>query len=1045
MCRYHVCFGSYLDVPRIHFTGNFRADVNSRNNDPCSFKRDYNNPNPNDDWNFNGTNEFTFVSTNITSVDYSSGTTEDEDQDPVLSAIIVNNLNSPFAKLTDLDVDVQDKSTIYGMKMGISWGLDANGHHNIAFMGRWTRAVIAQDVWPRMRCNRGSPAIGTQGTTILTDIEWINIKNSTALQQLKEAAESGSGKLSIRVSYYYFHGCQVLSCFTIGRVVGSIGVYDETETLNIGGERLMTSDNASPPSLTFDVTDSCYGVNASGQPWTYNTPFKLRDDNGNKKVVIDLSNGLPTNTDGTQRDIGDLYIGYADSTNGCLQIIEPNTPIPYMESYWLKSGAIATYSLTENENSHLLNNPLIVIQKIQGTDGEPLCGSLPSVSESGIVILQEREYFVRPYNYYIDRLEYQGGTSSKTLLVTKYGSPVSVQIKVTPRNPDIIPANGVTPDVAIKTSNSAGHVTFEFSVTRSIPYPRQYNSVDCPDHNTNTLPIDGQVYYFVYCVVLPGETDCTYSSNERVTELVFLAFSTIQYNTPYTWVDHVEPIFYQYADLSPVMKSIVDLSNYTAVTLPWNIELIKHSLLLDLEDANYMPTTRDLSPTKRAMIIEWLKNPIYSAENPTSSSEADSTTCSYPEVTDSIDLSATYFSPPRCLAEAIPHSSDPKDHDRHFKDIFKPTKKAKLRPLFGSKKLKGKGRRFSEICTLQSLKDQLQLAIQTEFYIIPVYLTSLYSIVDGCNSQTYDAIRGVVMQEMMHVAQAANILLSIGGNPVIDDSSFAPTYPHLGLPGGILPKLYVELKKLSLEQVYKVFMGIEVPTETWLGEDETQYAENTIGEFYDEVKACIDFLPDTIFDSATLKYQVTWPWDGSSYVGYLIKVDSPFKAKLAIDQIVIQGEGATPLHPNSSVFGEYAHFYRFEEIVCQNQLVFSESGNSYSYTGDPIPFDPQGVWPMRDNPKSSNIIANTHCYTEAVAFHHVYRSFLSKLDEVFTPCDGTECIDPQQLLMKSVEIMEALQVHAKKLMWVRYDPDNPDDIRTCGPVWDYNFFNITIN
>ena len=51
----------------------------------------------------------------------------------------------------------------------------------------------------------------------------------------------------------------------------------------------MTSDNVSPPSLTFDVTDSCYGVDVSGQTWTYNTPFKLRDDNGNKKVVINLA------------------------------------------------------------------------------------------------------------------------------------------------------------------------------------------------------------------------------------------------------------------------------------------------------------------------------------------------------------------------------------------------------------------------------------------------------------------------------------------------------------------------------------------------------------------------------------------------------------------------------------------------------------------------------------------------------------------------------------------------------------------------------------
>ena len=108
--------------------------------------------------------------------------------------------------------------------------------------------------------------------------------------------------------------------------------------------------------------------------------------------------------------------------------------------------------------------------------------------------------------------------------------------------------------------------------------------------------------------------------------------------------------------------------------------------------------------------------------------------------------------------------------------------------------------------------------------------------------------------------------------------------------------------------------------------------------------------------------------------------------------------------------------------------------NSYFVCRRSYPFDPQGVWSMSDNPNSSNIIANTNCYTQALAFYHVYRSFLSKLDEVFTPCDGTECTDPQQLLMESVEIMEALQVHAKKLMWVKYDSDNPDDICTCCPV-----------
>jgi hypothetical protein len=297
------------------------------------------------------------------------------------------------------------------------------------------------------------------------------------------------------------------------------------------------------------------------------------------------------------------------------------------------------------------------------------------------------------------------------------------------------------------------------------------------------------------------------------------------------------------------------------------------------------------------------------------------------------------------------------------------------------------------------------------------------------------------MQEMMHLAQAANLLISIGGDPVIDSASFAPVYPHLGLPGGVLPALYVTLEKLSLRHVYQVFMGIEVPAETYVGDDEGRYAENTIGEFYEEVANCIKSLPDTIFDPLSVDDQVGWPWDGSSYIGHLLKIDSRLKALAAIEQITVQGEGADPFNPNATLSGEYAHFYRYEEVVCQKSLVYSEEDNSYSYTGNPIPFDPQGVWPMRDNPSLFSMKPNTNCYTEAVAFNRVYHSFLRKLQETFTPCrGGTDCIDdhdPQKLLMDSVEIMEALQVHAKKLMWIDYDPDNPGDMRTCGPAWDY--------
>ena len=61
------------------------------------------------------------------------------------------------------------------------------------------------------------------------------------------------------------------------------------------------------------------------------------------------------------------------------------------------------------------------------------------------------------------------------------------------------------------------------------------------------------------------------------------------------------------------MRTILDMSNYTEVILPHNIELLKKVFLKPTSDPNYMPTTRDLSPTKRQMILTWLDDPLYSS------------------------------------------------------------------------------------------------------------------------------------------------------------------------------------------------------------------------------------------------------------------------------------------------------------------------------------------------------------------------------------------------------------------------------------------------
>ena len=101
----------------------------------------------------------------------------------------------------------------------------------------------------------------------------------------------------------------------------------------------------------------------------------------------------------------------------------------------------------------------------------------------------------------------------------------------------------------------------------------------------------------------------------------------------------------------------------------------------------------------------------------------------------------------------------------------------------------------------------------------PPYLTALFSIVDGANAAVAGILRSVVMEEMLHMSIAANVLSAVGGDPHISTPSFVPRYPG-PLPMGIGSEprhpFAVPLKKMSLSLVERVFMVIEEPDDPLL-------------------------------------------------------------------------------------------------------------------------------------------------------------------------------------------------------------------------------------
>ena len=123
------------------------------------------------------------------------------------------------------------------------------------------------------------------------------------------------------------------------------------------------------------------------------------------------------------------------------------------------------------------------------------------------------------------------------------------------------------------------------------------------DPNNVRKFVDGQMYALEYTYNrIPPETDRLTAMNSALFVLVWNKF-TIPDET--NWIRHIQPIFQQYANLYPVMKvNFMDLGNYYDVVK--NKKHIMKTLMLDKDDPNYMPVTRDLSPQKTNMIVKWL-------------------------------------------------------------------------------------------------------------------------------------------------------------------------------------------------------------------------------------------------------------------------------------------------------------------------------------------------------------------------------------------------------------------------------------------------------
>ncbi len=305
---------------------------------------------------------------------------------------------------------------------------------------------------------------------------------------------------------------------------------------------------------------------------------------------------------------------------------------------------------------------------------------------------------------------------------------------------------------------------------------------------------------------------------------------------------------------------------------------------------------------------------------------------------------------------------------------------------------------------LEELYPLVQNAIELEHSTIPPYLTAMFSLNPGTNAVQRQIIHSIVIEEMLHMTIAANILNALGGHPVINSADFVPEYPG-PLPMGIGNGLIVGLEKYSADVVKNVFMEIEEP-ENPIVFKSVSLAEmptySTIGQFYQAIQQKIEELaPDNL--PGDKSKQVT-----SSFfpADELFPIYTKQNAIDAINIIIEQGEGTStsPLDQED----ELAHYYRFEELYKGKRLVKDDAApNGYSFSGPTIPFSSDGVFPLFPNTKTSMLPVGSEEWNRMNEFNTSYYSLLSGLHTTFNGQPG--------MLDNTVGVMYDLKLTAQKL------------------------------
>lgn len=590
---------SYLNPNRIHFAGQFRADVSTVNNDAGHFANatfvpsdqlPQTNTALNGWWQPAGTGAWRIDRCAITGAALAGKPVPD----PVVGMEIRGSGDRVSAKLVDLDPNQQMVSTIFGLEIRIVDPVSKR----VLMRGDFEPAAF-YDLWNRAVGGSGDMALSAFYQSILTRVEWGDLEGSAVLQALKAASEPGLLSILFNVDSYALSGAKR----GYGRMVGTIGPQLAGDPKHFVPGRYLG------PLQSQAFGNQPAPISQVSSPIGYVCCWLDRD---NRKLIADFGNAIPTGGCGLA-DVGPLHLLclVSSGSQGRFQTVHDLGAVQnYAGHGWYeRTAGIQAFPplrpLTDQEIAAIAANPLCVATP---TPGDGFFVPLAMEPTDGI--------FVRP-DLFVFRME-PGSTQTAQVMALEFGSPlagvdIATDIGIYGLQPSGPPL--ATPASALIPSNGQTDASGWASITLTAGDPGLPRIADGNPANG----VDGQVYGIGFTASIQGTAAANAGTAFDQSGFVsVLVYSKVDVPAQVAWSD-AQWIFQQYSNLYPrphgpdryvpyagraPLHPVVNLSNEQEVA--GFAAMIQRALQLPITDPNHMPVTRDLSAGRRQILLDWV-------------------------------------------------------------------------------------------------------------------------------------------------------------------------------------------------------------------------------------------------------------------------------------------------------------------------------------------------------------------------------------------------------------------------------------------------------